>query len=185
MPGGEQFGRGASINGDLVVIGGSSEMAVVFRYDGTKWTQAQTLAAADGEAVGQFAHHISISGSDVMISRATDNEGFGAAYIFDLAESVSVEEPLSLGLPALRLIDIYPNPFSESVSVHIVVTETEYIRFEIFDISGRLIYRAAERVFFPGEHILKWVPGTVSGGLYFFRLHTDRQVSTLRAVLIR
>ena len=106
MPGGEQFGRGASINGDLVVIGGSSEMAVVFRYDGTKWTQAQTLAAADGEAVGQFAHHISISGSDVMISRATDNEGFGAAYIFDLAESVSVEEPLSLGLPALRLVPI-------------------------------------------------------------------------------
>jgi hypothetical protein len=74
-----------SIEGDTVLIGGSSEAAYVFVHSGTSWNQQAKLTAADGEHLDYFGGPVSLHDDTALIGAHRDDDqgsDSGAAYVF-------------------------------------------------------------------------------------------------------
>jgi hypothetical protein len=99
---------------------------------------------------------------------------------------VSVDEPLPTGngLPAM-LGQNYPNPHHGLTMIPFTVTEPAHLKISVFDQLGREIDVLAEDTFGPGLHILSWDPGTLAGGIYFYRLTTKTGSEVKKMMLTR
>ncbi len=82
-------GYSLSLTGDTVVVGSAADdaagAAYVFRHDGTRWVEEQTLTASDTAESDRFGHAVSVFG-DVCVVGAEEHdagvEDAGAAYVF-------------------------------------------------------------------------------------------------------
>ena len=102
---------------------------------------------------------------------------------------VSVDrEPL---VSDARLLVARPNPARGGLGVHFVLTRSERVRAEIYDLMGRRI-RGLDpgRILSPGEHELRWdgrddlgVP--LPAGVYLIRLRAAAASGVRRVVLLR
>ncbi len=91
--GGDHFGEGIDIDGDLAIIaapadddmGRNAGAAYIFRYNGTDWTQEAKLLAPDGETVDIFGRSVSISGNVAVVGSHLDDDhgsASGSSYVF-------------------------------------------------------------------------------------------------------
>lgn len=102
--GGDQFGRGVWVKGDVMVVGShrdddngaESGSAYVFRYNGSTWVEEQKLLPSDGAAGDQFGFSVSMDTDVILVgSHGNDHSGLsaaGAAYFFRYNGSSWVEE---------------------------------------------------------------------------------------------
>jgi len=100
---GDQFGRSAAVDGDVIVVGATydddngvnSGSAYVYRYDGSAWVEEAELMASDGVEYDWLGGSISID-SDVIVVGAygddDNNSKSGSAYVFRYDGSAWVEE---------------------------------------------------------------------------------------------
>lgn len=92
---GDNFGEAVGVDGDLAVVGASSEdsaaseingngndnsaqntgAAYVFVRDGGNWTQEAYLKAANSEALDQFGGSVAVSGNTVVVGAALEDGG--------------------------------------------------------------------------------------------------------------
>ncbi len=87
---GDEFGWTVRLLGDRALIssiemGGGTGSAYVFDFDGSNWSQASKLVAADGEAGDQFGVALGLSSNGALVGawRADDlGEQSGSAYLF-------------------------------------------------------------------------------------------------------
>jgi hypothetical protein len=97
--------------------------------------------------------------------------------------ATGVEE--SFAGSAVTLGTPMPNPTRGPVNVDLSLAATEYVRLAIYDASGRLVSRLAERAMDRGTHTLQWNPGVVANGVYFLRLETAGNHRVAKVVLSR
>lgn len=91
---GDRFGVSLAISGDSVVIGAEFDdvgsntnmgSAYVFTRNGSVWSQQQQLTALDGRFGEQFGSASAISGDNIIIGAARDNDNgnaSGSVYVF-------------------------------------------------------------------------------------------------------
>jgi len=82
---GDNFGHAVDISGDWMVIGapksddaggiGDSGTALAFRYDGSQWTFAQKLRAADDYENDRFGDAVAIDGNWIAVGAKWDDDG--------------------------------------------------------------------------------------------------------------
>jgi len=117
----DSFGISASLSGDTMVIGASTDdddgldsgSAYVFTRSGDVWTQHAKLTASDGAAFDNFGESVAIDSDTVVIgSRWDDDFGLdtGSAYVFDAASG----EQIAKLLPSQGVSDAL---FGVSVSI--------------------------------------------------------------------
>ena len=98
-------GPGVALDGDVLVVGAYLDdvdgridqgSATVFRWDGAKWVEEQTLVAAGGAAGDWFGSSVSVSGNAIVVGAPhTDVGGFverGAASVFRWDGASWIEE---------------------------------------------------------------------------------------------
>ncbi len=94
-PGGtDQFGRAVSLDGDTAVIGAwswsedsggpSIGRAFVFQFDGSTWVEQQPLLPEPNPWTNFFGWSVAIDGETAVIGADGEDQGAGAAYVFDL-----------------------------------------------------------------------------------------------------
>jgi hypothetical protein len=95
------------------------------------------------------------------------------------------EKGKGIGGPRGEGFEIIPNPFRGKCAIRFGPATNEAARVRIYDIHGRLV-KQLEAETKTGEWTGKDQAGNaVPGGVYFFRLETDGEILTRRAVVLR
>ena len=55
-----------------------------------------------------------------------------------------------------HVVSAYPNPFSDKLYLTVQTSEAEEMLFQVYSLSGELLYAWNESIAFPGEHTIKW-----------------------------
>lgn len=99
------------------------------------------------------------------------------------------ELPIQTGLNR-----IYPNPFNSTTIIHYSLAEPADIRFDIFDVLGRLVKQFEHEDLVSGHHQLMWNGRNSSGvpvasGIYFGRLNViqdeNNHIFSKKMVLVK
>ncbi len=95
-------------------------------------------------------------------------------------------------IPALRLAlhQNVPNPFNPLTSIKYVTGEDGYVRLEVYDVSGRHVRTLVDAFQSKGQYTVDWngidnQGGSVSSGVYFYRLMAGKRVLNRKMVLLR
>ncbi len=92
-----------------------------------------------------------------------------------VASVVNVEEKQAI---REEIINAYPNPFSEKVTLAFVIDERASVKLDVYDMRGKLVRTLADRAFTPGEHLVNWDGkggngSILSGGIYIVSIKID------------
>jgi hypothetical protein len=75
---------------------------------------------------------------------------------------------------------VYPNPFSQNVSIQIPGIKDEQYTFTVYDITGKLIHH--ENVYINGDQKITRDFGFIQNGVYIIQLKSENQVFQTRIV---
>lgn len=92
---------------------------------------------------------------------------------------VAVETPPSS--PTL-LVATYPNPFSNRVTVDLMLTEPTDVRIGVYDILGRKIVSKEPSFMTAGQHYIPLNLSELTQGAYFVRVEAGGKVTTIPAI---
>ncbi len=73
------------------------------------------------------------------------------------------------------LLSNYPNPFTSETTLQFSVEETSHIRLDVYDVLGRKLATATDRMYSTGSHQLRWYGSDLTSGVYFVRMEVDGQ----------
>jgi hypothetical protein len=148
--------------------------------DPLKWPENITYDPEDdGEALTSLGAHEHWNGTETkQYSRNLGlDQGIELVSIpSDLvASTVNVEEKYSA---REKIIDTYPNPFTEKVSLRFTTNEQSSVKIDVYDIRGQLVSTLADRVYSPGVHTMNWdgragSGSHLSGGIYIVSIKID------------
>ena len=97
--------------------------------------------------------------------------------------------PNSVGeqeLPAATfLAQNYPNPFNPSTTITYVLGERGHVTLKVFDLLGREVATLVDRVEELGYKSVRFDAGTLSSGMYFYRLQTGAFAQTRKLLVVR
>jgi hypothetical protein len=191
-----------AIDAELAVV--RMQNGVVSRY---MLVGAKTLSCASGDIVVIYdgTATVALDGSIVTIDRA-DAEfrilGDGVSsvmcngavvptvlvgrYLVN-ATTDALDLPSPDGVSALRA---YPNPFNPSVRIAFTTRSESLVDVRIYDPAGRLVVALAARMLPAGEHVMEWDGNDREGrpaasGVYFLRVRSASEESSLKLVLVR
>ena len=84
----------------------------------------------------------------------------------------------------------YPNPFNQATLIPIELKKTQHVKFDIYNIEGRLVSHVFDGILTSGSHNFSWNGRDVNGhlvtsGMYLYTIQTGTEKSVRRLVLIR
>jgi hypothetical protein len=82
-------------------------------------------------------------------------------------------------------MNVFPNPFSQEVSITWVVSERSLVSLKILDISGRVIYTLKNEEMTAGEHHTFLNANGLPSGIYFCQIRVNDFVETRKMVLCK
>ena len=100
------------------------------------------------------------------------------------AEGTAVETGPELPAAA-RLLANFPNPFSRSTTIAYELDEARDVELTVYDVLGRRVRVLESGLKGPGRHEVMFEPGTLSSGVYFYRLQTPRNTISRKMLITR
>jgi len=82
-------------------------------------------------------------------------------------------------------MECYPNPFNSSTVISFEVMEPAQVEINVFNILGQPVEDLVEDWYEPGEYSVEWSGSDHPTGIYFARLESMIQNSTIRMVLLK
>jgi len=104
--------------------------------------------------------------------------------------ATGVDETAFAPAPRAHLYNAAPNPFNPFTSIRFSLGHPARVRLLIFDVSGALVRRLADRAMPAGDYHLTW-DGTndrgrpLASGAYFYRLEADDVIEARKLILLR
>lgn len=91
---------------------------------------------------------------------------------------------------SFRLFQNFPNPFNPETTIAFTIPATEQVRLDVFNAIGQHIRTLVNRTIQAGTHQVTWdgrddSGREVAGGLYLYRLRTERSVMTKQLLLLK
>lgn len=90
----------------------------------------------------------------------------------------------------LKLNQNYPNPFNPATTISYSLPENDYVEIKIYNIKGEMITTLLNQPQKAGNHQVIWngcdeSGNTVTNGVYYYQIKTDRFTMTKKMVLLR
>lgn len=79
----------------------------------------------------------------------------------------------------------YPNPFNPSTSIEYILGTTAFVKLTVYDITGKEIAILENSEKFPGNYKVDFHSGNLPSGIYFYKLETDKYVSSRAMILLK
>ena len=115
--------------------------------------------------------------SDGFIAIGTHGNGVYSTF-YDPAAGIGQnhdEQEFQLGNP-------YPNPFRENAQLELNVSKPASFKIELYSSNGKLIKNIANKIFYPGKHLLS-IPGAeLSAGVYLIMITKGTKCFTKKLV---
>ncbi len=114
----------------------------------------------------------------------TNQHGNGDSWLVKLA---SDGEKISSSNEASSVSELknYPNPFFESTTISFSLASSQNVSLKIYDVTGRLVTTLADAPMTAGVHQLQWNATNVNSGIYFLKMQTENERSTIRLSLVK
>ncbi len=106
----------------------------------------------------------------------TDTNGCSNSDTISVQFSIGVNQ-----IAAADLLEVYPNPASDKVSIHMNLNQASDLTIRILDLKGRtVLYDMKKDV--NGEFRLEYMLDNITPGMYFIHLDTNNGFSVHRLV---
>lgn len=79
----------------------------------------------------------------------------------------------------------FPDPFNPSTTIKYQITKNETVSLKVFDILGHEVVTLVNEKQSPGTYQVNWNAGSLSSGVYFYRLQAGNFIDTKRMTLIK
>ena len=113
--------------------------------------------------------------------------GFEASnykLIISSSEAVSLEEESSKPTK-LRLFQNYPNPFNPKTVISYQLPEQSLVKLQIYNINGALVSTLINEFQPSGEYTLRFDGGSLSSGIYFYKISTSFGTISKKMILLK
>lgn len=92
--------------------------------------------------------------------------------------------------PLMKILQVYPNPFSNSTTIAFSMSGNSQVNIDIYNILGKLVKKLANNYFNEGEHTLIWEGRSemdiqMPEGIYLIKFQTMDCVQTKQIILLR
>lgn len=87
--------------------------------------------------------------------------------LMEIPSAVAQKYPLAA---SFRMFPNYPNPFNTQTKIRFHVAQKCTLRFQFYNILGKLVGKTIQRTVAPGNHSVVFDGGQLSSGIYFMRV---------------
>jgi len=84
----------------------------------------------------------------------------------------------------VQLNQNFPNPFSETTQIAYTVSKTENISIVLYDILGNAVKTLVNKVHQAGDYSISLHRSTLSDGVYYYQLQTDKAILSKQLYII-
>lgn len=84
-----------------------------------------------------------------------------------------------------KLYSNYPNPFNPNTRIVFDLSKKGFVTLTLYDISGRELMKLINKEMEPGSYHLDFNSGSLSSGIYYYKLTSDNFVQTNKMVLTK
>ncbi len=84
-----------------------------------------------------------------------------------------------------RLFEAYPNPFNPVTNIKFQIPANEFVKLEVYDISGKIVDVLINGNLNAGIYEAKWNAENFSSGIYFYRLSSKNYSDTKKIILLK
>lgn len=131
-------------------------------------------------------YNISSFGTDQSQELYIMSYSNGRIYRFSSNESTYADTTVNNTLPAnFILFQNFPNPFNPGTSIRYVLRQNSHTSLKIYDVLGREVLSLVHEVVPSGLHNVPVERGTLTSGLYFYRLTVGGHTETKAMILLR
>lgn len=105
--------------------------------------------------------------------------------------SVALSGLVSDGLPREYALDQnYPNPFNPTTQLAFALPKAGHVRMDVFNVLGQKVTTVVDGEYPAGNHTVTWdgtnsSGGSVSSGVYFYRIEADSFSKTRKMMLLK
>jgi hypothetical protein len=79
----------------------------------------------------------------------------------------------------------YPNPFNPSTTINYDIPETGHVTLIIYNTLGEKVKTLIDDVKSSGKYSVKFDASELAGGIYFYRMQTNNNVSVKKLILLK
>ena len=79
----------------------------------------------------------------------------------------------------------YPNPFNPSTNLQLNISEKSQVKLVIYDLLGREVSVLKDEVMNPGTYKVTWNAAGLPSGVYFAKLYSGTNISTIKMILAK
>ena len=125
---------------------------------------------------------------DIYFSAETYGLGYSNAGPFLNGLEIELDEALSVSSSTpdyFHLRKPYPNPFNNTLTIPIDIAKEEFVRVDIFDISGRKVETIFNDVLYSGSYELIWDSAFNASGMYIVRTTINQSSYNEKTILLK
>jgi hypothetical protein len=114
--------------------------------------------------------------------------GYGVRS-FTTMHDTSIDDETMVGYEN-RLQQNYPNPFNPSTLISFSISQTDYVKLQVYNVKGQLVKTLISDILDAGRHSITWhgdndKGSAVSSGIYFYRLECSSHSQTKKMLLMK
>ncbi len=94
------------------------------------------------------------------------------------------ETPLNTAGIDVKLF-VSPNPFNNATVISFTIPRQKDISIDVYDMLGRKVHEIPAMHASEGENTVPWVTDGLTSGVYIIALHFDKQVFSVKAVILK
>ena len=79
----------------------------------------------------------------------------------------------------------YPNPFNPSTVIKFDVARAGHVHLAVYDVLGRIVTTLVDDQKSPGRYSIEWNAGTMSSGVYYYRIRSGNFTATKKLILLK
>lgn len=139
--------------------------------------EAEQLTLPNGGACDNHLWLANQKGMGTNLLEEIELLGDGAGIILGVDE----DGEIAAG-NGIRLYPAYPNPFTTSATIKFFLAESAHIQLSLHDQAGRTLDGLVDGFTPKGEHIIRWSPNGIPGGIYYCKLTAGAKSVAMRLV---
>jgi hypothetical protein len=148
----------------------------MFKYNGS------ALGYSCGNNLTSMCH----KGNTICVANASISNLLSKG---DELGACSSSSPSALGLNGISRDDlqfgIYPNPVSSSAIISFLVTGSQKVSLQLFDVNGKLVSTLADNFFEEGQYQIVFDAGKINAGIYFLKMQTGETLQALKLIVTK
>lgn len=84
-----------------------------------------------------------------------------------------------------KLLQNYPNPFNPETEIKFGIKESSHVILKVYDVLGNVVSTLIDKNLSAGYHSISFDAGSLSSGVYFYKIETPSFTDTKKMILIR